>query len=596
MTACRRPTSRHRRAYGDGRLWHPGLQRAVADTLAARLSPSPTRPRRRLHTAGLGQAPVERTSGHGCRNSTDSASRPPQATFARCGRSRRISSRCRQAQPRRRRRKAAPEHRRGHARGLEHSPGGTLGPWWAAGEGPQPRSMNSWPKLRRRRPPARGPGPAGEVTLDDEGAGRALRPISGTLASCDPPPASAGREDRPGGARCARSRSKVPWTSRIELRTSPRGGGSGDIRHVPASAQPDLHDRWVGLCGLMLAVAPSARLAVSRGVLRRRRAGGSRGAIPRWRSKRIPRENLPARAPCWNRRGVAATAYGRRHAEPHRVISPNGVARSRPSCPALETWFDRWLRGRRTTRRSSGSGRSTRPAAGSRRRARVNPPPARRRGRARMHVTPLQSVLFDPRDLPRRFVHLPTITPRSFVSGRPARPGRRGGREPCRSWAARLTTCSAAQASGGRAPACWPARPAPAERPRTGVGKMARSAQRGNALRLVAARVALPSGGAPRRCGPGSRGGGGAPADGRRAVRPDRHECLVWPPSEVLVVVTLDRLGSWQDVLSAAAAPLRDAAGERRRLRAWSPCSRDAPCRGSHAEAWRRSLTTPYAA
>lgn len=182
----------------------------------------------------------------------------------------------------------------------------------------------------------------------------------------------------------------------------------GDICYVAPSAQPDLHGQVVKLCALMLAVAPVAQLAVSRGIAADGEPAGLAG-YPPMVSKRIARANLPPDAlPGWKRRWVAATA--------HEVGAPSHtdyLARGRGALeallPALEAWFDRWLRGKMDSRMlerlgevHEASRRLTPP--------RSVPPTAQIRDelQADMHVTPLQRMLFDASaDLPRRFGGLP---------------------------------------------------------------------------------------------------------------------------------------------------------------------------------------------
>lgn len=393
-----------------------------------------------------------------------------------------------------------------------------------------------------------------------------------TLGLLDPPTAESWVAEIGQDKLLQRVEAEVPWTSRIELRDEPEGlAVCGDIRHAAASAQPDLHGQVVGLCRLMLAVVPAARLAVSQGVAPDGEPAGPAGCPP-MASKRIPRANLPPDAlPAWNRRWVAATASALGvPSETEYLARARGALET--LLPALETWFDRWLRGKaddRTLERLAEIHEASR---------RLTPPrsalPPARPGdepEPRVHGTPLQSLLFDASaDLPRRFARLPEDhaafvawagdllgrvdeaagEPWSLVGGAPDDLLGRLGR-----------LVDGARMLAGEAGSRGTA-------PHREWERTARSARPGNALRLVGGEVGALVGRraeAVRARVARAAGELGLRADVR--VGPDGHECLVWPPSEVLVVVTLDRLGSWRDVLPAAAAPLRDAAGERRRLR-----------------------------
>jgi hypothetical protein len=553
---------------------YPGLQRAVADALAARLVAEPNAAVAAGALRGLGQAHVVRTVGAWLSELEGLGVPPTQATLAamlattgaQLPEIERLGPLVEAA--RRLRRSAAEDPRAAFVRSLS---GETLGRLVGAATdaasleellaalvgGRLPDAVREW--LRT-------------VTLDLDATGiDTVARLLATLGLLDPPTAASWAAEI-GQERLLRQlETEVPWTSRIELRDEPEGlAVCGDVRHVVASAQPGLHEQVVSLCGLMLAVAPAAQLAISRGVLADGEPAGLAGHTP-LASKRIPRANLPLDAlPGWNQRWVAATA--------NAVGAPSHteyLARARGALeillPALETWFDRWLRGKVDDRSLERLGQVHEASR------RLTPPrsalPAARPGdevQPRMHVTPLQSVLFDASaDLPRRFARLPDDHA-VFVAWAGDLLGRideavgepwllvGGGPDDLLSrlrWLVDSARLLAGEAGfRGMAPQReWVA--------------VAKSARLGNALRLVGSNVRA----AVERHAEAVRarvvreaGELGLRADVH--VGPDGHECLVWPPSEVLLVVTLDRLGSWRDMLPVAAAPLRNAAGEGRRL------------------------------
>lgn len=100
----------------------------------------------------------------------------------------------------------------------------------------------------------------------------------------------------------ARVGAEVPWATVAATRQEPEGlAVASDIRMVTGRYQPAHHDDVVTLCELLLALCPTADLAVSRAVAGPGVVVGFDGFHVA--DKRIPRGNLAPRSlPAWNRR------------------------------------------------------------------------------------------------------------------------------------------------------------------------------------------------------------------------------------------------------------------------------------------------------
>lgn len=100
----------------------------------------------------------------------------------------------------------------------------------------------------------------------------------------------------------ARVGAEVPWATAAATRQEPEGlAVASDIRMVSGRYQPAQHDDVVTLCELLLALCPTADLAVSRAVAGPGVVAGFDGFNVA--DKRIPRSNLPPSSlPAWNRR------------------------------------------------------------------------------------------------------------------------------------------------------------------------------------------------------------------------------------------------------------------------------------------------------
>lgn len=104
----------------------------------------------------------------------------------------------------------------------------------------------------------------------------------------------------------ARVGTEVPWATAATLRQEQEGlAVASDIRVVSMRYQPSQHDDVVKLCELLLALCPTADLAVSRAVAGPGVVVGFNGFNVA--DKRIPRDNLPPSSlPAWNRRWIEA--------------------------------------------------------------------------------------------------------------------------------------------------------------------------------------------------------------------------------------------------------------------------------------------------
>lgn len=100
----------------------------------------------------------------------------------------------------------------------------------------------------------------------------------------------------------ARVGAEVPWATPPTTCQEPEGlAVTSDIRTVSPRYQPTQHDDVVTLCELLLALCPTADLAISRAIAGPGVIVGFDGFNVA--DKRIPRSNLPPRSlPAWNRR------------------------------------------------------------------------------------------------------------------------------------------------------------------------------------------------------------------------------------------------------------------------------------------------------
>lgn len=99
---------------------------------------------------------------------------------------------------------------------------------------------------------------------------------------------------------------EVPWATAASIRDVSEGrAAAADIRCAPPRYQPDTHGDVTSLCELLLALSPTADLAISRAITPSGDVLGYKGMPVA--DKKIPRENLPPNSlPSWNRRWGAA--------------------------------------------------------------------------------------------------------------------------------------------------------------------------------------------------------------------------------------------------------------------------------------------------
>ncbi len=99
---------------------------------------------------------------------------------------------------------------------------------------------------------------------------------------------------------------EVPWATEAGTREETEGlAVVCDIRAAPTRYQPDPHGDVVALCELLLALSPTADLAIARAVTASGEPLGYGGGHVA--TKKIPRANLPPDSlPAWNRRWGAA--------------------------------------------------------------------------------------------------------------------------------------------------------------------------------------------------------------------------------------------------------------------------------------------------
>lgn len=205
----------------------------------------------------------------------------------------------------------------------------------------------------------------------------------------------------------ARIRFEVPWATTPSVFDVSEGQAvAADIRVAPSRYQPDSHGDVVSLCELLLALCPTAELAISRTIAPDGNVLGFNGMSVA--DKRIPRENLPPSSlPNWNRRWgdaikarQAPASYGAYLRQVSDALQPLNVA--------LAQFLDGLLRG-------SVNQEALAQLGGVHELARNLPTPALpwlergvNRSNAKQEASHLQQVLYDnSADLVRRFADLP---------------------------------------------------------------------------------------------------------------------------------------------------------------------------------------------
>lgn len=129
-----------------------------------------------------------------------------------------------------------------------------------------------------------------------------VRALLGTVHLLDPEIATEWVSNVGAPALLRRIGDEVPWATEAGTREEPEGlAAICDIRTAPSRYQPDPHCDVVALCELLLALCPTADLAIARAVIASGELLGYGGVHVA--DKRIPRANLPPDSlPAWNRR------------------------------------------------------------------------------------------------------------------------------------------------------------------------------------------------------------------------------------------------------------------------------------------------------
>lgn len=169
--------------------------------------------------------------------------------------------------------------------------------------------------------------------------------VMGTLSALDREIASHWVAEVGQEALFARVQAETAWAGPVITEDSDDGViVRCDLWYVAGSVQENPHDAVVGLCELILALCPSADIAVSNAIT----ASGELAGLAQLplATKRIPRENLPPPSvPQWNRRW--RDLISRRVAAPsYSDYLARGVAILDALVPTLEKVFDAHFRGK----------------------------------------------------------------------------------------------------------------------------------------------------------------------------------------------------------------------------------------------------------
>lgn len=179
-----------------------------------------------------------------------------------------------------------------------------------------------------------------------------LASLFGSLTALDPTIAEHWVNELGQEALFARLQAEIAWTGPISIDQHEDGVRvCCDYYYVAGSVHQNPHDQVVRLCELMLALCPSADIAISNAITASGALAGLAGAPIA--EKRIPRENLPQPAiPLWNRQWSDLIA--------RRVAAPNysdyltrGLAILNALVPTLEKVFDAHLRGKHALERQA---------------------------------------------------------------------------------------------------------------------------------------------------------------------------------------------------------------------------------------------------
>jgi hypothetical protein len=183
--------------------------------------------------------------------------------------------------------------------------------------------------------------PEGLLTADLNLVG----PVMGTLSALDREIASHWVVEVGQEALFTRVQAETAWAGPVATEDSDDGViVRCDLWYVAGSVQENPHDAVVSLCELILALCPSADIAVSNAITASGELAGF-AQLP-LATKRIPRDNLPPPSvPQWNRRW--RDLISRRVAAPsYSDYLARGVAILEALVPTLEKIFDAHFRGK----------------------------------------------------------------------------------------------------------------------------------------------------------------------------------------------------------------------------------------------------------
>lgn len=366
-----------------------------------------------------------------------------------------------------------------------------------------------------------------------------------------------------------RLQASTPWAGPITL--SAEGDETivaGDIRFVSSTFQTNLNDEVVAHCEAMLALAPSATLAASDAV----GVDGQLAGIEEFplASKRIPRANLSAAAlPRWNRRWMKAAAYAVGQ-DSYTAFLEEARRILEVLVPRLERVFEQLLLGKINDVLLEEIGQAHEATR------RLTPPREKLSGvvgaesGGEIHSTSVQAALFAASaDLIRFFGDLPADAAvfllkvkdlREHIAKARAEPWSLIEKPPVAMFdrLAHLTEAlwllgGEAMARGSNPVTLWHGR--------------AKSARRGNALRLVAFEVTRA---VEQRLDEVRKALKAAlieiEVDAEIIVRQDKANVRPWPTCKVLAIIPLESLRDWEPVVERAWPALRQAAGEGRGL------------------------------
>lgn len=169
--------------------------------------------------------------------------------------------------------------------------------------------------------------------------------LMGTLSALDREIASDWVDEVGQEALFARIQAETAWAGPVRVEDTEDGVNvCCDLWYVADSVQKNPHDAVVSLCERILALCPSADIAVSNAIT----VSGELAGLARLplATKRIPRENLPTPSvPQWNRRWT--DLISRRVAAPsYSDYLSRGVAILEALVPTLDKVFDAHFRGK----------------------------------------------------------------------------------------------------------------------------------------------------------------------------------------------------------------------------------------------------------